>query len=69
MVLIQTFGPVKPTRTRIRLLAHPKSMRSIIDAIQREQRYGSAGNCLMSRCGVPAATYSQPNPTRSLCSA
>ena len=33
---------IKPTRTRIRLLAQPKSMRSIIDATQREQRHGSA---------------------------
>jgi hypothetical protein len=33
---------VKPTRTRSRLLALPKSMRSIIDATRREQRYGSA---------------------------
>jgi hypothetical protein len=29
-------------RTRIRLLAQPKSMSSIIDATQREQRHGSA---------------------------
>ena len=33
---------VKLMRTSIRLLAEPKSMRSIIDATQREQRYGSA---------------------------
>ena len=33
---------VKLMRTRIRLLAQPKSMRSIIDATQREQRYGLA---------------------------
>ena len=33
---------VKLMRTRIRLLAQPKSMRSIIDATQREQRHGSA---------------------------
>ena len=31
---------LKPTPTR--LLAQPKSMRSIIDATQREQRHGSA---------------------------
>jgi hypothetical protein len=31
-------GAVKPMRTRIRLLAQPKSMRSIIGATQREQR-------------------------------
>ena len=29
-------------RTRIRLLAQPKSMRPIIDATQREQRHGLA---------------------------
>ena len=33
---------VKQMKTRIKLLAHPKSMRSIIDATQREQRHGSA---------------------------
>jgi hypothetical protein len=33
-------GAVKLMRTRIRLLAQPKSMRSIIDATQREQRHG-----------------------------
>jgi hypothetical protein len=33
-------GAAKPTRTRITLLAPPKSMRSIIDATQREQQYG-----------------------------
>ena len=32
----------KQPRTRIGLLAQPKSMRSIIDATQREQRHGSA---------------------------
>ena len=35
-------GAVKLMRTRIRLLAQPKSMRSIIDATEREQRHGSA---------------------------
>ena len=35
-------GAVKLMRTRIGLLAQPKSMRSIIDATQREQRHGSA---------------------------
>ena len=35
-------GAVKQIRTRIRLLAQPKSMRSIIDATQREQQHGSA---------------------------
>ena len=33
---------VKLMRARIRLLAQPKSMRSIIDATQREQRHGLA---------------------------
>ena len=33
---------VKLMRTRIGLLAQPKSMRSIIDATRREQRHGSA---------------------------
>ena len=31
---------VKLMRTRIRLLAQSKSMRSLIDATQREQRHG-----------------------------
>jgi len=35
-------GAVKQTRTSIGLLAQPKSMRSIIDATQREQRHGLA---------------------------
>ena len=56
-------------RTPIRLLVAPKSMHSIIDATQREQRHGSAGNCLMSRCGVPAAFHGEPHPTPSLRSA
>ncbi|MGY9029915.1 MAG: hypothetical protein ACKVIU_08685, partial [Rhodobacterales bacterium] len=33
-------GAIKLMRTRIGLLAQPKSMRSIIDATRREQRYG-----------------------------
>jgi hypothetical protein len=33
---------VRPIKTRIRLLVQPKSMRSIIDAAQREQRHGLA---------------------------
>jgi len=61
-------GGVKQMRTPIRLLAAPKSMHSIIDATQREQRHGSAGNCLVSRSGVPVPPYSQPDPTPSLCS-
>ena len=35
-------GAVKLMRTRIRLLAQPKSMRSIIGATQREQQHGLA---------------------------
>ena len=33
-------GAVKLMKTRIRLLPQPKSMRSIIDATQREQLHG-----------------------------
>ena len=36
------WGAVRRMRTRIRLLAQPKSMRSIIGATQREQPLGSA---------------------------
>ena len=39
---IEFHGAVKQIGTSIRLLAQPKSMRSIIDATQREQRLGSA---------------------------
>jgi hypothetical protein len=35
-------GAVKLMKTRIRLLAQPKSMRSIIDVTHREQRHGLA---------------------------
>jgi len=35
-------GTVKPVRTRIKLLAQPKSMRSIGDATRQEQRHGLA---------------------------
>ena len=35
-------GAVKLMRTSIGLLAQPKSIRSIIDASQREQQHGSA---------------------------
>ena len=45
-------GAVKLMRTLIRLLAQPKSMRSIIDATQREQRCGSAWNWCVNRDGV-----------------
>ena len=37
---IKPNGFFKLMRTRIKLLAQPKSMRSIIDATQREQRHG-----------------------------
>ncbi len=33
-------GAVRRTRTRIRLLTQPESMRSIIDATQQERRFG-----------------------------
>ena len=36
----QTRGAVRQIRTSIGLLEQPKSMRSIIDATQREQQYG-----------------------------
>ena len=39
---IREQGAVKLMRTRIRLMAQHKSMHSIIDATQREQRHGSA---------------------------
>jgi hypothetical protein len=35
-------GAVRRMRTRIRLLAQPEPMRSIVGATQREQRHGSA---------------------------
>jgi DNA-binding transcriptional LysR family regulator len=35
-------GAVRRMRTRIRLLAQPESMRSIVGATQREQRHGLA---------------------------
>jgi len=35
----KTNGAVRQMRTRIGLLAQPESMRSIIDATQREQRF------------------------------
>ena len=41
-------------KTRITLLAQPKSMRSIIDATQREQRHGLACNWGLSKGGVPS---------------
>jgi hypothetical protein len=42
-----------------------KSMRSIIDATQLEQRQGSTWNWCVGRDGVPAAPHSQHNPTPS----
>ena len=35
-------GAVRRMRTRIGLLAQPESMRSIVDATQREQQHGLA---------------------------
>ena len=37
----ENYKAVRQMRTHIRLLAQPKSMRSIVDATQREQRHGS----------------------------
>jgi hypothetical protein len=53
-IYLHNFGAVKLMRTRIRLLAQPKPMRSIIDVTQREQRQrGSARNGSCCRDGVP----------------
>ena len=41
-IRIRMRGAVKQMRTRIRLLAQPKSMRSIIDVSQQKQQHGSA---------------------------
>ena len=49
-------GAIKPIRTRIRVLAQPKSMRSIVDATRREQRHGLARNWCVTRGG-----FSQQN--------
>mgnify|MGYP000583468636 len=38
----ENYKAVRQMRTHIRLLAQPKSTRSIIDDTQREQRLGSA---------------------------
>ena len=56
-------------RTRIELLAQPKSMRSIIDATRRERWHGLAWNWCVIRGGVPAAPHSHQNPTPSPCCA
>ena len=42
-------GAVKQMKTRIGLAAQPKSMRSTIDAIRREQRHGLARNWCVNR--------------------
>ena len=39
-LIIRDIGAVNLMRTRISLLAQPKSMHSIIDATRREQRHG-----------------------------
>jgi hypothetical protein len=41
-VLNPQLGAVRLMRTHIRLLPQPKSIRSIIDVTQREQRHGLA---------------------------
>ena len=60
---------VKLMRTRIGLLAQPKSMRSIIDATRREQQHGLAWNWCVNRDGVPAVPHTQHNFTPSPCCA
>jgi len=52
-------------RTRITLLAQPKSMRSTIDATRQEPRHGSAWNWGVNKDGVYLTPHSQPNPTPS----
>ena len=55
----ENYKAVRQMRTHIRLLAQPKSMYSIIDATQREQRYASAWNWCVNRDCV---TKQNPNP-------
>ena len=43
---------VRLTKTSIRSLAQPKSMRSIIDATQREQRHGLGASFEVAEWGV-----------------
>ena len=50
---------VRRMRTRIRLLAQPESMRSIIDATQREQRHGLAWGLSVGRDVQPNKTPAQ----------
>jgi len=47
-------------RTRITLLAQPKSMRSTIDATRQEPRHGSACNWCVNRNGDPAGPHPAP---------
>ena len=55
----QNNGAVKLMKTRIWMLPQPKSMHSIIDATQREQRHGLAWNWCVGR---GARTNKTPHP-------
>ena len=46
---LKIMGSVRLTRTNIKLLPQPKSLRSIIDATQPEQHHGSAWNWSVGR--------------------
>ena len=52
-------GAVRQMRTRIRVLAQPKSMRPIIDATQRERQVDFVWSCLVSRSGAPVRSHRQ----------
>ena len=58
-------GAVRQMRTRIRVLAQPKSMRPIIDATQRERQVDFVWSCLVSRSGVHLGLYTI-NPTQRM---
>ena len=49
----ELFGAVKLMRTRIGLLAQPKSMHSIVVATRPEQQHGLARNWCVNKDGVP----------------
>ena len=54
-------GAVRQMRIRIGLLAQPESMRSIIDATQREQLHGLACTWWLNRDAVTKQNYPQMN--------
>ena len=54
-------GTVRQMRIRIGLLAQPESMRSIIDATQREQLHGLACTWWLNRDEVTKQNYPQMN--------